>query len=188
MRIIAGKYKSRTIRMPKGAKVRPTKDRIREALFNMITPYIRGAAVLDTFAGSGAFGIEAVSRGAGHVVFVEKDRRCVDTIRKNLETLGVGPDSTSIIKMDAFRAFDMLGRGGEKFDIILLDPPYYSDMAKKSLIKLNRHDILTSRCIIIAEHHKKDALPEDLDVITTYRKASYGDIRLTFYRLKNKEE
>ena len=86
--------------------------------------------------------------------------------------------------MDVFKAFHALERKKEKFNIILLDPPYYKDMAKKSLIKLDQHDILTSSCIIVAEHHKNDILPDELDRITSYRIARYGDIYLSFYKTK----
>ena len=184
MRVIAGKYRSRTIQMPKGAEARPTKDRVREALFNILGASVNGAAVLDAFAGSGAFGIEAVSRGAKRVVFVDIDKRCIVTVKKNLEALGISDDAASLIRADAIMAFDTLERRKEKFDIVLFDPPYYSDTAKKSLIKIDARDILTPRCIVVVEHHKNDALPEELDVITSYRIARYGDIRLSFYRLK----
>jgi 16S rRNA (guanine966-N2)-methyltransferase len=184
MRVIGGEYRSRIIKMPKGARIRPTKDRVREALFNIIGEQVPGAAVLDAFAGSGAFGIEALSRGAKRAVFIDKDRRCIETIKQNLEALNVKIKNISIINTDAFKAFYTLERKKEKFNIILLDPPYYKDMAKKGLIKLDRHDILSPLCVIIAEHHKNDTLPKELDRITSYRIARYGDIYLSFYKTK----
>ena len=188
MRIIAGKYRSRIIKMPKGPEIRPTKDRVREALFGIMGEFICGAAVLDAFAGSGAFGIEALSRGAERVVFVDKDKRCAETIRENLETLDIKKDTASILKIDAFKAFDILEQKKEKFNIVLLDPPYYKDMAKKSLIKINDRDILNPPYLIIAEHHKDDILPKELNGITSYRTASYGDVCLTFYKAKRQLE
>ena len=182
MRIVAGKYKSRIIKMPKGPKIRPTKDRIREALFNIIGQEIKEAKVLDAFAGSGAFGMEALSRGAEQAVFIDKDRGCVRIIKENLKSLSVEKEKTLVIAMDAFKAFYMLERKKENFDIVLLDPPYYKDMAKKSLIKLDSHAILTPRCIIVAEHYKKDVLPKELNNITSYRTARYGDIYVSFYK------
>lgn len=170
--------------MPKNAKTRSTKDRIREALFNIITEYINGAEVLDIFAGSGAFGIEAISRGAENAVFVDNGRKCIKTIEKNLKTLEIEDRKFTIIKMDAFKAIDRLGNDGKKFDIVFLDPPYYEDIAKKCLIKLSQHDILKARCIIVVEHHKKDILPDDAGGITSYRTSRYGDIWLSFYKLK----
>lgn len=184
MRIIAGEYRSRIIKMPKGPKIRPTKDRIREALFSIIGELISGATVLDAFAGSGAFGIEALSRGAKRAVFIDKDKRCIEIIKENLKTLGVKKDNTLIIRMDAVKAFHVLERSNEKFNIVLFDPPYYKEMAKKSLIKLKCRDILTFSCIIVVEHHKTDSLPKDLDGITSYRTVCYGDVCLTFYKVR----
>ncbi len=184
MRIIAGKYRSRIIKMPKGTQIRPTKDRIREALFNILGDSICGARVLDAFAGSGAFGIEALSRGAKRVVFVDDNKKCIETIRENLRALAVEKKSVSIVKMDFFKAFSVLEYKKEKFDIILLDPPYYKDMAKKSLIKLDRHAILTGLSIIVAEHHKNDILPGEFEHVSPYRIARYGDILLSFYKAK----
>lgn len=185
MRVIAGKYRSRIIKMPKGPKIRPTKDRVREALFGIIGEFIHGATVLDVFAGSGAFGIEALSRGAKRAVFVDNDNRCITTIKQNLKSLGIESDMVSIVRMDSFKAFSVFEKNNEKFDIILLDPPYYKDLAKKSLIKLDRRDILQLHCVIVAEHHKSDVLPEDLNSITSYRTVCYGDVCLTFYKAKN---
>lgn len=184
MRIIAGKYRSRLIRSPRVKGVRPTKDRIREALFNIIRECIDGRNVLDLFAGSGAFGIEAISRGAKSAVFVDSDRGCVKAIEGNLNMLKVEDDRFDIIKMDVFIAIDKIAGAGKKFDIILMDPPYYKEMAKKCLIKLSERDILNPLCIIIAEHHKRDILPQEIGGITSYRSVCYGDICLTFYRLK----
>ena len=160
------------------------KDRIREALFNIIGDFACGARVLDAFAGSGAFGIEALSRGAKHVVFVDNNIKCIQTIRENLNGIDAAKEKVSVLKMDAFKAFSLLEHKKEKFDIVLLDPPYYKDMAKKSLIKLDGHDILTELSIIVAEHHKKDILPEKLENISSCRIARYGDILLSFYKVK----
>lgn len=184
MRIIAGKYRSRLIRSPKAEGVRPTKDRIREALFNIITEYVGSAEVLDMFAASGAFGIEAISRGAESATFIDNEKACIATIEENLKLLGIEDDKTIVLGMDAFKAVDKLCNNGKKFDIILIDPPYYKDMAKKCLIKLGERDILKPRCIIVVEHHKKDILPTSAGNLTSYRTACYGDIWLTFYKLK----
>lgn len=171
--------------MPKGVKIRPTKDRIREALFNIIGESVFGATVLDAFAGSGAFGIEALSRGAKRIIFVDREKKCIKTISDNLRMLKIDANNNIMIwEMDVFKAFDKLERKKEKFDVILLDPPYYKDMAKKSLIMLDHHDILTPNCIIVAEHYKKDILPHKLRSITSYRTRCYGDIFLTFYKAK----
>jgi 16S rRNA (guanine(966)-N(2))-methyltransferase RsmD len=185
MRIIAGKYRSRLIRIPRNAEVRPTKDRIREALFDIIKGEVGGAEVLDLFAGSGALGIEAISRGAKSAIFVDDKRECIKTIEENLKALGIPDDNFNIIKMDYVKAIDNLVNDGKKFDIIFLDPPYYGEAAKKCLIKLSERDILKPLCVIIAEHHKRDILPKEMGSITSYRSVCYGDICLTFYKEKD---
>ncbi|MBL7071349.1 MAG: 16S rRNA (guanine(966)-N(2))-methyltransferase RsmD [Candidatus Omnitrophica bacterium] len=187
MRIIAGKYKSRIIKMPKAADIRPTKDRVRESLFAIIGEFVCGKTVLDAFAGSGAFGIEALSRGAKRVVFVEKDGRCASTIKENLSSLGIGKESASVVRMDAIKAMDAQERRNEKFDLVLLDPPYYKELAKNYLININRHDILGAHYIIMAEHSKHDDLPGELSNITCYRTVCYGDVCLSFYKAKPKQ-
>jgi len=184
MRIIAGKYRSRIIRMPKAAEIRPTKDRVRESLFGILGELVCGKTVLDLFAGSGAFGIEALSRGARRAVFVEKDGRCVRTIKENLSLLGIGEDSASVVRADALKALEGLELKKERFDLVLLDPPYYKDMAKKCLIKINRHDILSPHCVIAAEHHKNDVLPTEVDDIYNYRTVCYSEVCLSFYKAK----
>lgn len=184
MRIIAGKYKSRIIKMPRGAKIRPTKDRVREALFGIIGEFAVGASVLDLFAGSGAFGIEALSRGAKRAVFIDREGSCIKTIKENLKGLNINSKISTVMEMDVFRAIDFLKRRNETFDLVLLDPPYHKGLAKKSLIKLDRRDILKPLCIVVCEHHKNDTIPEELDSITSYRTARYGDVCLTFYMAK----
>jgi len=184
MRVISGLYKSRRIRMPKGAVVRPTKDRIREALFNIVAENVNGARVLDLFAGSGAFGIEALSRGAENSVFVDSDARCVRAIKENLEDLGIEGSRFKFIRADAMQAIKTLQKEAQVFDLIFIDPPYYRGIVKKCLIKLDSHDILSRNCIVCAEHFKKDVAPEGLVNILLHRTACYGDIRLSFYKSK----
>ncbi len=186
MRIIAGEYRSRKINMPKDAGVRPTKDRIREALFNIMSPVIKDAVVLDLFAGSGAFGLEAISRGAERAVFVDVSAGCIETIKSNISALGIGSQKVDVVKGDAMRTLSGLERRGELFDIVLADPPYYEDMVKKCLIKLDAYAILTQNCIVVCEHHRNDALPEGLKNLTLFRTATYGDIDLSFYKRRVK--
>jgi 16S rRNA (guanine966-N2)-methyltransferase len=141
MRIIGGQYRSRLIHMPKGVDIRPTQDKVREAVFNIIGDF-NGKKILELFAGSGAFGIEAISRGAGHATFVDNNPRCVETIRKNIESLGVPCSQYDIIRTNALNVLPMFERGRELFNIIFLDPPYYRGLAKKCLINIASYDIL----------------------------------------------
>jgi 16S rRNA (guanine(966)-N(2))-methyltransferase RsmD len=123
MRIIAGRFKGARLPTLRGKTVRPTTERVREAVFNILGPVVEGARILELFAGSGAFGFEALSRGAASVVFVDKDKKAAVTIAQAARMLGL-KDSSSILVMDASRAVEKLARAGERFSIIYLDPPY----------------------------------------------------------------
>lgn len=185
MRIIGGEYKSRPIAMPGGVRIRATQDRVREALFNILGD-IAGRKVLELFAGSGAFGIEAISRGAVSVTFVDSNFRCCRTIRSNLESLGIPKSMYTIIKGNALTMPEkfLAPRPAEfgKFDIVFLDPPYYRDMARKCLINIGSYDIVTPAGLVIAEHFKKDALGAELERLVFVDERRYGDTVITILR------
>lgn len=122
MRIIAGAARGRRLVVPRGETVRPTADRVREALFASLAPLLPGASVLDVFAGSGALGLEACSRGAARVTFIERERRALDALRRNIEAVGL--DATTVIAADASRSLRDGALAGAPFDLVLLDPPY----------------------------------------------------------------
>lgn len=187
MRIIGGEFKSRQIVMPKGVEVRPTQDKVREAIFNILGD-ITGKTVLELFAGSGAFGIEAISRAAGNVTFVDNNFRCCQTIRANLESLGVSDSRYDIIKANALSVFPRLARSEEKFDIIFLDPPYYQDIAKKCLINIDSHDIVSACGLVIVEHFKKDALDAELERFVFVDERRYGDTVVTILHRRGATE
>ena len=155
MRIIAGKYRGRRIKQPETALTRPTKDRIREAVFNMIGQYFPGKRVLDLFAGSGAFGLEAISRGADSCVFVEQNIECANVIKENLDSLRI-TDNIEIRITNVFEYIEFLHKNKTKFNLILADPPYAQGMAKKTLIMVNQYDILEPIGLLILEHHKQE--------------------------------
>ena len=142
MRIIGGEYRSRQIMMPKGVEIRPTQDKVRQAVFNILGD-VNGKVVLELFAGSGAFGIEALSRGAKSVTFVDNNFSCIQTIKSNLESLDIPHSVYDLIRADAINVLARLGKQEEKFDIVFLDPPYYKGLAKKCLINIDNYDILT---------------------------------------------
>lgn len=181
MRVIGGEYKSRSIAMPSGVQMRPTQDKVREALFNILGD-ITGKKVLELFAGSGAFGIEAISRGAVSVTFVDNNFRCVQTIKSNLGSLGVPDSRYNVIRADALKFPAKLAKGSEKYDIIFLDPPYYRDIAKKCLINIGSCDIVTPVGLVIAEHFKKDALGAELERLVFVDERRYGDTVITILR------
>jgi len=181
MRIIGGEYRSRLIAMPKGAEIRPTQDKVRQAVFNLLQDVSRSRA-LELFAGSGAFGIEALSRGAEHATFVDNNSRCIDTIRSNLESLGVDNHTYDMIRASALSVLPALAREGKRFDLIFLDPPYYKDMAKMCLIKIDSCDILSRTGLVVAEHFRRDELPSDLKTMKLCKVRRYGDTVITIFR------
>jgi len=181
MRIIGGEYKSRLIAMPKGVEIRPTQDKVRQAIFNILGD-VYGKKVLELFAGSGAFGIEAISRGAKDATFVDNNFKCAQTIKANLESLGVNESKYSIIRANALGVLPRLAKQEEKFDIVFLDPPYYKDMAKNCLININAYDILSPVGLVIIEHFKKDALNAELERLIFVDGRRYGDTVISIYK------
>ena len=186
MRITSGLFRSRIIKEPK--HIRPTQDKVRKGLFDVLRPSMFDSYFLELFAGSGAVGIEAISNGAKEVVLVEKDNRCCRLIEKNLASLGLiskgqkRREGIFILNTDALRAIEFFKKSNKKFDIIFLDPPYYKDIAKKTLQKLSSYDILSPHGLIIAEHNKKDLLGQDTFGLTCFKQKRYGDTLLSFYR------
>ena len=185
MRIIGGKHKGRNFYMPKG--VRPTQDRLRKAVFDILGQDLDGVDFLDLFAGSGAVGMEAVSRNAKSVVFVEKDNRCARVIKENLKALGMldEGDFTSpyqVLEADVFWTIKSLHKRRRKFDIAFFDPPFRLGLAKKTLKTLLAHDILSPNCLIIAQHEKQEVLPSTEGSIVLVRVKRYGSASLTIYK------
>jgi 16S rRNA (guanine(966)-N(2))-methyltransferase RsmD len=178
MRIIGGKFKSRLISMPKGVDIRPTQDKVREAIFNIMGD-IAGRSVLELFAGSGAFGIEAISRGAGHVTFVDNNPRCIEQIKRSLESLEIDGGQYDVIRADAVKIIPKMRAQDKKFNIVFLDPPYYKELAKNCLLSINSYDILARIGLVLVEHFKKDILPTDLDGLRFIQERRYGDTIVT---------
>lgn len=178
MRIIAGKFKGRVIEMPRG--IRPTSDKVREALFEILKDHIEGAVFLDLYCGGGAVGIEACSRGAKGITFVDNNAKCIAVLRKNLARLDIlGKSSIDIYNKNARKIDETLLT---PFDIVFLDPPYYKDVAKNTLMTLSDCDILARNAIVVAEVYKKDILSEDIGLLKRFRTSQYGDTKLEFYK------
>ena len=181
MRIIGGEYRSRLIQMPKDAEVRPTQDRVREAIFNILGD-VNGKNVLDIFAGSGAFGLEAISRGANHATFVDNNAKSIDAIKANIESLNIEEYRYDVYRGNAFAMLPRLEKEGAMFDLVFQDPPYYKELARKCLICLDCYDILTPDALIVVEHFNKDSLEADLETLLIEKEKVYGDKLITIFR------
>lgn len=180
MRVIAGRFGGRRLSAPRGSATRPTADRVREALFSMLGD-IEGDSVLDLFAGTGALGIEALSRGAAEVIFVERDRHALQALRGNLAALGlsqqVRPQAQVRVK-DALKALDDAISGGEKFDLIFLDPPYAhaGDLGPRLALQLPK--VLSQGGLTVVESDRREPLQIGLPV---RRQRLYGDTSITIH-------
>src|SRR5664279_570099 len=185
MRIIAGTFRSRTLEAPTGLATRPSSDRLRETLFNVLAPRIEGAGFLDLYAGSGAVGIEALSRGAERVTFVERAPAALKSLRGNLARLGL---------MSGFRivpggvgAFLRRPESGVAFDLVFLDPPYDAEAEYSGMLGLlggMARGVLASGAMVIAEHRRKEKLQDRYGVLERTRLLEQGDAALSFYVAK----
>jgi 16S rRNA (guanine966-N2)-methyltransferase len=186
MRVIAGLYRSRVLKSLKGLALRPTSDRMRETLFNVLAPNIAGSRFIDLFAGTGAIGIEALSRGAAEVVFIENHAPAVTLIRRNLESLGINSGVT-VLAVDALRGLAMLAArknsGAPAFDHIFVDPPYAAAEDYSRVLEfLGSADLLSPGGIVVAEHRRNFDLPEEPGTLKRFRVLRQGDASLSFYR------
>jgi 16S rRNA (guanine966-N2)-methyltransferase len=173
MRIVAGSFKGRRLRAPAGARTRPTADRVREALFSILGP-LDGERVLDLFAGSGALGIEALSRGAAEAVFVDSDPRAVAAIRRNLEAIGV---ESAVRRRDALAY--LRGADDGAFDLVFLDPPYSSASKLAGQLSELLPAVLSKNPRIVSESDKRNPLELTLPLID---ERVYGDTRIAIHR------
>lgn len=181
MRIIAGRFKGHRLPSPRGKSVRPTTDRVREAVFSAIEPRIPGSQVLELFAGTGAFGLEALSRGADSVVFVEKDRTTARSLSQVVRALGVENEVT-IVNRTASQAVKWLRGQGKKFPIIFLDPPYEGDWISRMFSDPVFPYLIADNGIVIVEQHARS---HALTIPGEFRKTferRYGDTLVEMYQ------
>jgi 16S rRNA (guanine(966)-N(2))-methyltransferase RsmD len=182
MRVIAGKFKSRKLEAPPGMLTRPTSDRLRETLFNVVAPLVADSVWLDLFAGSGAIGIEALSRGARSVYFVESASAAARTIRKNLHTLEIN-EGAEVIERDAAVALRMLDSQAVVCDFVFLDPPYRKMGDYEQVLGfLSQSQLLAPDSQVIAEHDKHFDPGDEFGSLRRYRVLRQGDAVLSFYR------
>ena len=186
MRVIAGSYRSRILKSLKGLALRPTSDRLRETLFNVLGAGVAGSRFVDLFAGTGAIGIEALSRGTAEVVFIENHPPAVNLIRSNLASLGIRSGFT-VLSADALRGLAMLASRKKEadpgLDYVFLDPPYAAAKDYQRVLEfLGAADLLASGGIVIAEHRRKFDLPEVAGALRRFRVLRQGEAALSFYR------
>jgi len=193
MRVIAGTYRSRRLRTLRGLALRPSSDRLREALFNILGREVEGAVFVDLFAGSGAVGIEALSRGARRAVFVEKHAAAVKLLRANLESLGIAIASSSskafagsaeIMAADAIAGLERLAARGFKTDIVFADPPYADGGGYEGVLDwLGDCELLAAGGCVILEHSRRRTLPAVSGQLKRTRVVQQGDATLSFYHV-----
>jgi 16S rRNA (guanine(966)-N(2))-methyltransferase RsmD len=192
MRVIAGKYRSRPLQSLRGMDIRPTSDRLRETLFNVLTAgnpsALEGSIWLDLFAGTGAVGIEALSRGAREVHFVESSEAARETIRRNLQSLGIA-EGFEILQEELAHAFWRMERQKVAADVVFLDPPYRMKNAySETLRALAESPLIWAMSVVIAEHEKKFDPGEEFGALRRFRHLVQGSTALSFYRLSNASE
>ena len=181
MRIIAGEYSSRKIEAPKGSNTRPTLDKVREAVFSSLGTYFDGGVFLDLYAGSGANGFEALSRGMDKAIFVDSSRDAIRVIKKNAETLQC-QDRCTILAMKDKKALGLLEEEGQKFDLVYLDPPYARQTNDEILKYLGDHHMMNKDGRIMIESAKEDSFLKEYNDIKLYKEAVYGITRISYYR------
>lgn len=179
VRVIAGTERGRKLTCPRGQRVRPTSDRVREALFNILQSKVPGALVLDLFAGTGALGIEALSRGARQVVFVDNHPGSLATIRANLDSCNLS-GRACVVKDEAVRFLRQKAAARGPFDLIFADPPYHWDRLPALLSELSPAVLVLSGYLVL-EHARGDSPPERYKDLVRVRFESYGDSEITFY-------
>jgi 16S rRNA (guanine(966)-N(2))-methyltransferase RsmD len=187
LRIIAGKYRGRNLKSPPSLEVRPTSDRLRETLFNVLAPRIEGVRFLDLCAGSGAVGIEALSRGARHVTFADRSRKMCELIKSNLDLCRIERHESEVVQAEAEnylrRFISKQPDSGKPWDIIFFDPPYADDyLPVLKTFGTHSRTLLAENGQLIVEHDNKNQLPEELGSIIRSRILKQGDSALSFYK------
>jgi len=179
MRVISGSCKGRRLVTPKQGLLRPTSDRVKESMFNILGKEVEGKVVLDLFAGTGNLGIEALSRGARRVTFVEKSVEAFKLIKKNLLACKM-EDRSEILLKDVGQAIYILKGKGESFDLILIDPPYEKGLIRETLKKLEIEKIYHDDSILVIEHDRRESLPDISETWNLIRQRRIGDTVISF--------
>jgi len=183
LRVISGKVRGLKLDTPKNLDVRPTTDRVKESLFNIINPYIRESNILDLFAGTGSLGIECLSRGAKNCVFVDKSKESIGIVKSNIKKARVENEST-ILNIDFKDAVKRLSVQKQKFDVIFMDPPYYENMFIDCLKSIDEFSLLKEDGLVVVEHDTNDLFDDNIGRLYKSREKKYGNTTITFYKLE----
>jgi 16S rRNA (guanine966-N2)-methyltransferase len=181
MRVVAGEYRGRKLKSLSGDNTRPTTDKVKESIFNMIGPYLEGGQVLDLFAGSGGLAIEAVSRGAEHAICVDRSYPAIKIIRENI-AITKQPEKFTVLKMDAKQALKEFAANQQQFDYLFLDPPYAKQELVLQLEQMLGDGILAPQSVVVCETAKEVDLPETVGTLVQSRRQIYGITAVTIYR------
>lgn len=184
MRIITGSAKGTRLKTPKGLAVRPTGDRVKESVFNILAGRIEGSLVADLFAGTGNLGLEALSRGAKGAVFTDKSSSSINLAKENAEQTRL-TDKCEFYKIDALAAVDMLGQRGCMFDLIFCDPPYNKGLVKQVLSKIDTNSILNDDGVVVIEHSKHELINYEFENLQVKRTERYGETLVSFIMQKD---
>lgn len=184
MRIVAGSAKGRALQGPRPSSrhIRPTADRVRETIFNILGQWLEGQAVLDLFAGTGALALEALSRGAGRAVLVDSDREALALCRQNTDALGFS-SQVEILAQPVARAVEALGRRGARFELIFADPPYAARGVEAVLEQVEQAGLLAPGGMLVIEHDKRESAPEAHQGFSRADQRRFGDTLVSFYRI-----
>lgn len=183
LKIIAGEYRGRVLKTPEGKQVRPSSGLLRGVIFNVLGDFVAGKKVLDIYAGSGALGIEALSRGAAEVTMVEADRATVGLISQNLELLKV-QDKARVIIQDAL---EFISSSGGKYDIILADPPYLANVSSQILDLISKHDLLAPGGILVIQHHRAEKIVSETEKLVLWKNKRHGKSSVEFYTVNDEQ-
>ena len=184
LKIIAGEFRGRVLKTPEGKQVRPSSGLLRGVIFNVLGDLVAGKKVLDIYAGSGALGIEALSRGAAEVTMVEADRSTAGLIRQNLEMLKV-QDKARVVIQDAL---DFISSSGGKYDIVLADPPYLANVSSQILDLIAKHNLLSPDGILVLQHHRAEKIVPETQGLVLWKCKKHGKSSLEFYTVDNESD
>ncbi len=179
LRIISGAHRGKKLQPFPGKKIRPTADRLREAIFNILSDRVRFAVVLDLFAGTGALGIEALSRGAHAATFIEKDNAAVSILRKNIHACGL-EEKTQVIQWDALKNLNCIQSITPRFNLVFMDPPYQKDMLHPTLQHIHNSRALENKACLVVEHSRFDVIPNTVEAFHLKDERKYGKALVSF--------